>query len=558
MAYIGKSPSSGIRNRFIYTATAGQTTFSGADDENRTLSYTDGHFTDVYLNGVKLDKSDYTATSGTSVVLDEGAAVDDILEVVAFDTFSVFNGEFSADVTVGGTLTASGNVDVTGDLTVDTDTLYVDSANNRVGIGTSSPSAPLTVSKSSGYTEVTVASESQEIDLYVNSTGSTCGLLTPSNIPMVFHNNSTERMRIDSSGNVGVNNSSPNTKIDAIGSTTTGSGIVDTLRLRNTGTTVDDGARIQFTAGTSTSGAGVGSGGQALNSADLRFYAGGNTERMRIRNDGRVGINNTGASTVQLYVKKTVTTGYNGYFQNTSSSDTGTALLSQTQRSASAGFIIYEGYSLGDREFLLRGDGRAYADISWNGGGADYAEYFEWDDDNTNNEDRRGYSVVLTNGNKIRKATSSDAAADIIGVISGNPSVVGDAAWNKWVGKYNRDDFNSYITESYTVTEWTDADGTEHSYETDKIPSGVTAPADATVLTQDADGNTFKRRQINSSYDDTQTYTPREDRQEWDAVGMMGKLRLRAGQPTGDRWIKMRDIATDDDGNVTVEEWLVR
>ena len=140
MAYIGKSPSSGIRNRFIYTATAGQTTFSGSDDENRTLSYTDGHFTDVYLNGVKLDKSDYTATSGTSVVLDEGAAVDDILEVVAYDTFSVFNGEFSADVTVGGTLTASGNVDVTGDLTVDTDTLYVDSANHNVGIGGSADS----------------------------------------------------------------------------------------------------------------------------------------------------------------------------------------------------------------------------------------------------------------------------------------------------------------------------------------------------------------------------------------------------------------------------------
>jgi hypothetical protein len=120
MAYIGKAPASGIRNRFIFTATAGQTTFSGADDESRTLSYTDGHFTDVYLNGVKLDKSDYTATSGTSVVLDEGAAVDDILEVVAYDTFSVFNGEFSADVTVGGTLDANGNVDVAGDLKVDT------------------------------------------------------------------------------------------------------------------------------------------------------------------------------------------------------------------------------------------------------------------------------------------------------------------------------------------------------------------------------------------------------------------------------------------------------
>lgn len=104
MAYLG-NPLGGIRGRFIYTATAGQTTFSGTDDYNRTLSYTDAEFTDVFLNGVKLDKSDYTATSGTSVVLDEGAAADDILEVLAFDTFSVFSGEFSQDVTVGGKLT---------------------------------------------------------------------------------------------------------------------------------------------------------------------------------------------------------------------------------------------------------------------------------------------------------------------------------------------------------------------------------------------------------------------------------------------------------------------
>jgi hypothetical protein len=95
MAYIGKSPSTGIRNRFIYTATAGQTTFSGTDDHNRTLSYTDAEFTDVFLNGVKLDKSDYTATSGTSIVLDSGATVGDTLEILGFDTFSVFSGDFS-------------------------------------------------------------------------------------------------------------------------------------------------------------------------------------------------------------------------------------------------------------------------------------------------------------------------------------------------------------------------------------------------------------------------------------------------------------------------------
>jgi hypothetical protein len=32
----------------------------------------------------------------------------------------------------------------------------------------------------------------------------------------------------------------------------------------------------------------------------------------------------------------------------------------------------------------------------------------------------------------------------------------------------------------------------------------------------------------------------------------MGKLRIRKGQPTGSRWIKMRDVSA------TVEEWLVR
>ena len=51
-------------------------------------------------------------------------------------------------------------------------------ASGRVGIGTSSPSAPLTVSKSTGYKKNTVASGSQEIDLFTNSSGSTCGLLT--------------------------------------------------------------------------------------------------------------------------------------------------------------------------------------------------------------------------------------------------------------------------------------------------------------------------------------------------------------------------------------------
>ena len=47
-----------------------------------------------------------------------------------------------------GVLPSLESLTITGDLTVDTDTLYVDSTNNRVGIGTTSPSTDLVVSSS--------------------------------------------------------------------------------------------------------------------------------------------------------------------------------------------------------------------------------------------------------------------------------------------------------------------------------------------------------------------------------------------------------------------------
>jgi len=59
-----------------YTATADQTTFAA--------TYALG-YVDVFLNGVKLAEDQYTASSGTSIVLDEGAAVDDVIEIVAFN-----------------------------------------------------------------------------------------------------------------------------------------------------------------------------------------------------------------------------------------------------------------------------------------------------------------------------------------------------------------------------------------------------------------------------------------------------------------------------------------
>jgi hypothetical protein len=81
----------GTADRYKYTATASQTTFTGADDNGNTLAY-DAGFLDVYLNGIKLvNGSDFTASSGTSIVLTVGASASDILEVIAYGTFQLAN-----------------------------------------------------------------------------------------------------------------------------------------------------------------------------------------------------------------------------------------------------------------------------------------------------------------------------------------------------------------------------------------------------------------------------------------------------------------------------------
>ena len=79
------------RTEFDYTATAGQTTFTGNDNDSESLSYTAGQI-DVYLNGSHLNVTDdYVATNGTSVVLQSGAQAGDSLVIVAYGSFNVAN-----------------------------------------------------------------------------------------------------------------------------------------------------------------------------------------------------------------------------------------------------------------------------------------------------------------------------------------------------------------------------------------------------------------------------------------------------------------------------------
>ena len=99
--YIGTQPvPQATQTRDSFTATSGQTSFA-------TGGYTP-NFLDVYLNGVKLASADYTASNGSDVVLASGAALSDILEVVAYTAFDTANVTGATNFTVTGAFTSQG------------------------------------------------------------------------------------------------------------------------------------------------------------------------------------------------------------------------------------------------------------------------------------------------------------------------------------------------------------------------------------------------------------------------------------------------------------------
>lgn len=93
------------RTSQTFTATDGQTTF--------TFTY-NVNFIDVYVNGVKLAASEFTATNGTSVVLDEACFAGDIVEVISFNTTATGGGGSGGitDVVQDATPQLGGNLDL--------------------------------------------------------------------------------------------------------------------------------------------------------------------------------------------------------------------------------------------------------------------------------------------------------------------------------------------------------------------------------------------------------------------------------------------------------------
>ena len=238
-------PTSYAMQLFKYVATNNQTAFTGADANGAILAFS-GDDVDVYLNGVHLDSSDFTASNGDTITLGTGATTNDELVIRAYRAFTVTDtvskasgGTFAGAVTVpqlnadnirldGNTISST---DTNGDITLDpngTGDTIVSSGN--VGIGTT-PDSPLHVIgdgkfKSSGEVKIrfqndttgTGSSDGSFIGVFNGSDG--MALYNYEATPMRFFTSNAERMRIDSSGNVLVNQSSSTTP--GVGNTTAG------------------------------------------------------------------------------------------------------------------------------------------------------------------------------------------------------------------------------------------------------------------------------------------------------------------------------------------------
>ena len=159
--------------------------------------------------------------------------------------------------------------------------------------------------------------------------------------------------------------------------------------------------------------------------------------------------------------------------------------------------------------FRVTYEGAVYAQSAYNAIGADYAEFFEWLDGNAEMEDRRGYFVTL-DGDKIKIAKKGDY---ILGVISCNPSVIGNAD-EEWVGRYITDEFGLFVTEEFEYEEKTNEIVIDEKTNEPNVVEKTTVKI----------GTKYKE---NPSYDSTRAYIQRQDRPEWDAVGMLGVLHIR-------------------------------
>ena len=177
----------------------------------------------------------------------------------------------------------------TGDATFDSTTLTIDSSNNRVGIGTASPSRELHIYRNNIYAAVEIQGSSKS--LYM---GGNWGIGYTTSTDLEFKINNSTQMIIDSGARVGIGTTSPSVKLDVEESSV--SALID-IHQSASGTGTDSGIRFQKNSNLKGT-VGYNAGTDTVN---LNYGAFDNTH-LNIDSSGNVGIG-TASPAVNLHVK---------------------------------------------------------------------------------------------------------------------------------------------------------------------------------------------------------------------------------------------------------------
>ena len=181
MPYIGRGSDFGVRSVFHFLATNGQTSVSGADANGKSLSFTDGLYIDVYLNGVRLKSGeDYNTSTANTVAGLSALNANDEVNIVVYDTFTVADtvkasegGTFSGAISVTGDVTSTGTVNVTGDTSSGDDaSIGFTSAEGLILTGQGSTN-DITIKNDADTAVLTVATGTTNVDIVGDVTAST-------------------------------------------------------------------------------------------------------------------------------------------------------------------------------------------------------------------------------------------------------------------------------------------------------------------------------------------------------------------------------------------------
>ena len=203
--------------------------------DNKKAKFGTGNDLEIFHDGSNSNISDVGTgglilrTDGTQIALNKGSS-ENMAKFITDGAVELYYDNSKKFETTTGGATITGTATVTGDLTVDTNTLKVDSSNNRVGINNASPSNTLDVNDSAGAV-IKITRDSQSSYLQLSTDGSSGQVFSGAGA-LKFKTGSSEAGRFDTSGNLLVGKTDQTANVS--GTEIEGSGTIVSTRDNNT------------------------------------------------------------------------------------------------------------------------------------------------------------------------------------------------------------------------------------------------------------------------------------------------------------------------------------